>query len=54
MEQQGCKIETLQEKNLFLHEENNKLKSSVDSMERSDVHKNPRWNFLLVLALTQK
>lgn len=34
MEQQGCKIETLQEKNELLHEENNKLKSSVDNMER--------------------
>ncbi|KAI7797701.1 outer dense fiber protein 2b [Triplophysa rosa] len=34
IEQNDCKSEMLQEKNLILFEENNKLKSSVDSMER--------------------
>ncbi|XP_065103309.1 outer dense fiber protein 2b isoform X1 [Paramisgurnus dabryanus] len=34
MEQQGCKIETLQENNLFVLEENKKLKCTVESMER--------------------
>ncbi|XP_056093525.1 outer dense fiber protein 2b [Rhinichthys klamathensis goyatoka] len=34
MEQQSCKIENLQEKNLFLLEENMQLKRSMESIER--------------------
>ncbi|XP_051508951.1 outer dense fiber protein 2-like [Myxocyprinus asiaticus] len=34
MEQQSCQIETVQEKNLFLLEENTQLKHSLENMER--------------------
>ncbi|XP_058640483.1 outer dense fiber protein 2b isoform X2 [Onychostoma macrolepis] len=38
MEQQSCKIENLQEKNLFLLEENMQLKRSMEGTERSPAH----------------
>lgn len=38
MEQQSCKIENLQEKNLFLLEENMQLKRSMESIDRSAAH----------------
>jgi len=38
MEQQSCKIENLQEKNLFLLEENMQLKRSMEGIERSAAH----------------
>ncbi|XP_016150944.1 outer dense fiber protein 2b isoform X3 [Sinocyclocheilus grahami] len=38
MEQHSCKIENLQEKNLFLLEENMQLKRSMEGTERSPAH----------------
>ncbi|XP_016314717.1 outer dense fiber protein 2b isoform X2 [Sinocyclocheilus anshuiensis] len=38
MEQQSCKTENLQEKNLFLLEENMQLKRSMEGTERSPAH----------------
>ncbi|XP_052418450.1 outer dense fiber protein 2b isoform X1 [Carassius gibelio] len=38
MEQQSCKIENLQEKNLFLLEENMQLKRSMEDTQRSPAH----------------